>query len=902
MNSTLQCLAHTGPLRSYFLSGEFAHDLNKDNPLGTGGELALEFAKLLEEMWGTKNDNDDDDGDKGNSLYSSHSRNGGYRRTWSAASGSSNVVYPRDFKYTLGKHAEQFMGYNQHDSQELATYLLDALHEDTNRISKKPYVEKPEQGENEPDYDAANRAWDLHLKREDSRVMDNFMGQVKSRVECPVQGCGRVSTTFDPFMYLSVPLPGASERTIEIDYYSMDPQERVKKFKVTLPKIANCAELRKRLASMINEFVFTSSSDNIMAENIVLGEKFQKEIYTYYDRNDEIGKIRESDLVVAFEVASVSSIHDEIKTHEQNNPRPVVNDDLNEYEQLDERPYGRLQLDVSTMTKLNRGEEWETRIIAYLEQPTFFATLMNPKRKKVEERKKFHRDLKRFVNRCYASPECTNQLRGRVTPSSDLELESCDGNDSEDGKMSPTSTVATQLSATAVDDESTLSLRELCAQSSTFRNIETTEDVATLEFFSKKLLQHLRNEKEVKKIEHTGGAEIQIVFRRNTRGIRNQSQTFASPLVLRISPTLTVFGLREMLSNRLSRVLQPTNSRNAVNEVTKEEKIDMNDEMDCGPDQNNSYFPNCSEALNLMRQIPMTYERGGSGYTSYRYTSKGNSYRKLGSISTHDDNTTSQRSMFARPDDEEEKELVLDHVGSQGKVNLCFVTSTTEKMFNDEEWTKVETISDPNAEDNESKVTSVTDCISKYCQIEQLEDSEMWYCSRCKEHVRAWKQFHLYRTPPILIIHLKRFHYSALTHRRDKIDSFIDFPLEGLDLSDEVKFSEVGKEPIYDCYAVSNHFGGLGGGHYTAYALNDDGEWCNFDDSRVTTNVDISEVISKSAYVLYYKRRDVKTDNESWINRALPSSCSREPSPVTADMDIEGGDTDNNIYGMNGDI
>jgi ubiquitin C-terminal hydrolase len=30
------------------------------------------------------------------------------------------------------------------------------------------------------------------------------------------------------------------------------------------------------------------------------------------------------------------------------------------------------------------------------------------------------------------------------------------------------------------------------------------------------------------------------------------------------------------------------------------------------------------------------------------------------------------------------------------------------------------------------------------------------------------------------------------------------------------------EKPIYDCYAVTN-FGGLGGGHYTAYALHDGG-------------------------------------------------------------------------------
>ena len=36
----------------------------------------------------------------------------------------------------------------------------------------------------------------------------------------------------------------------------------------------------------------------------------------------------------------------------------------------------------------------------------------------------------------------------------------------------------------------------------------------------------------------------------------------------------------------------------------------------------------------------------------------------------------------------------------------------------------------------------------------------------------------------------------------------------------------------YDLIAVSNHFGGMGGGHYTAYAKNCvDQRWYNFDDT-----------------------------------------------------------------------
>ena len=38
---------------------------------------------------------------------------------------------------------------------------------------------------------------------------------------------------------------------------------------------------------------------------------------------------------------------------------------------------------------------------------------------------------------------------------------------------------------------------------------------------------------------------------------------------------------------------------------------------------------------------------------------------------------------------------------------------------------------------------------------------------------------------------------------------------------------------IYDLYAIDNHYGGLGGGHYTAFAKND-GVWYEYDDNRVS--------------------------------------------------------------------
>ncbi len=49
--------------------------------------------------------------------------------------------------------------------------------------------------------------------------------------------------------------------------------------------------------------------------------------------------------------------------------------------------------------------------------------------------------------------------------------------------------------------------------------------------------------------------------------------------------------------------------------------------------------------------------------------------------------------------------------------------------------------------------------------------------------------------------------------------------------------------------------GGMGGGHYTAFARNfRTGGWYNLDDSYVGP-VDPSQIVSKMAYVLFYRRR-----------------------------------------------
>ena len=139
------------------------------------------------------------------------------------------------------------------------------------------------------------------------------------------------------------------------------------------------------------------------------------------------------------------------------------------------------------------------------------------------------------------------------------------------------------------------------------------------------------------------------------------------------------------------------------------------------------------------------------------------------------------------------------------------------------------------------------------------------YCSSCKEHRRAIKKMQFWKLPDILVLHLKRFEWRN-AYFGGKINALVDFPLNGLDMSPHVvEGSPCGgsdESLLYDLVGVSNHFGVMGGGHYTAFArdlrekgVREKGRWIHFDDSRFEV-VDEDEVVTEAAYLLFYQRRN----------------------------------------------
>jgi ubiquitin C-terminal hydrolase len=156
--------------------------------------------------------------------------------------------------------------------------------------------------------------------------------------------------------------------------------------------------------------------------------------------------------------------------------------------------------------------------------------------------------------------------------------------------------------------------------------------------------------------------------------------------------------------------------------------------------------------------------------------------------------------------------------------------------------------------DKPKKAISLHDCMQRFLAAEVLSEGDAWFCSGCKNHVQAEKQIGLWKLPPVLIIHLKRFAFLSNRYR-EKLEELVEYPLEGLDMSPYLLpgAPEAGRV-AFDLFAVSNHMGGLGGGHYTAFARPGENWWL-FNDEATSVVENSSRIVSPNSYILYYRRR-----------------------------------------------
>ncbi|OMJ94630.1 hypothetical protein SteCoe_2120 [Stentor coeruleus] len=215
MNSAIQCLAHCEDLTRFFLCDDYAKKINRNNPLGTKGKLAVAYAEILKVM----------------------------------KSGREKSIAPWSLKKTIASVASQFEGYQQHDSHEFLSYLISGLHEDLNQIHKKPYDGSDIKFTN--DQEVADESWRRHHLRNKSVIVDLMYGQYKSTLKCPK--CLKISYAFDPYNCLSLPIPQSSQKKTDVSYIPYMYDEDLVSISCFYDQNNTIADLKAQVANKINK-------------------------------------------------------------------------------------------------------------------------------------------------------------------------------------------------------------------------------------------------------------------------------------------------------------------------------------------------------------------------------------------------------------------------------------------------------------------------------------------------------------------------------------------------------------------------------------------------------------------------------------------------------------------------
>lgn len=261
MNSALHCLSHVELLTRYFLSNQYKRDLNRDNPLGTGGNLAEEYDALLKEMY----------------------------------FGTVPSISPANFKRAISRFAPQFSGFQQHDAQELLAYIIDGLHEDLNRVKHKPYVEVKESDGLQDDAAVAKEAWKCHLLRKDSIFVDHVQGQFNSTVVCPI--CNKVSITFDPFNCIQLELPQQQNRQSEVIFVPSEPGKSMTRYLVEVPKKGSVLQLKRALGKLCS----------VSLSSLLAADIYHSMTYRIIGDTERLNRLREGDRILMYQVDCTST-------------------------------------------------------------------------------------------------------------------------------------------------------------------------------------------------------------------------------------------------------------------------------------------------------------------------------------------------------------------------------------------------------------------------------------------------------------------------------------------------------------------------------------------------------------------------------------------------------------------
>ncbi|KKY23376.1 putative ubiquitin c-terminal hydrolase [Diplodia seriata] len=809
MNSALQCIRSVEELTAYFMQNKYKEELNGDNPLGHGGSIAKAYAGLLA------------------SIYDES---------------SPTSFAPKNFKFALGRAQPMFSGYGQQDSQEFLSFLVDGLHEDLNRIIKKPYIENPDSDDNTYKDPEAIKALgekyrENHRARNDSVAMDLFNGFYKNTMVCPE--CDKVSITFDPYSSLTLQMP--IEKNWQHSIYFVPLVGRPVQIDVDIEP--------NRPLSAIKEFI-AQRIPNVDPKRIMMSEIYSHKFYKHFEDRQAIveSSIQERDEIVCYELDDVPTNWPPAKkSGKARSTYPFNQSEDDEIPDIDSPMADKLVVPVFHRVRKSPSNRWDV---------TLWPTHVLVTRDQAKD-----------------SDEILRKVIGRVAGMTTREILN------EEGSASPRDESDTVVTA----DEDASSNADARVQANSVEGDESIVDVTMTE----------PGEADKAKSDDNANDDVTMQEQSSMPSVL-QPGNFIPPELRRlftlkyaklgndILPTgWSGLDAREYATLE-SRIPAPTSRRSSIQSTASgsTQATQRSGTPESDVDEDTPQFSNTLESFepeqseDELAPVSMNKQANRQKFQNKQARrAKGKKGRKMKTYSRKDRRTGTNVRASSEPVSEPDGEpmllrpgevIVVDWESESFDALFGGKISDKSEMRGIGTWDLTETLPDTELAEKKKKRAArkksgitLEDCFAETAKTEILSEENAWYCNRCKELRRASKTLEIWTAPDILVVHLKRF--GANRGFRDKVDILVDFPIEGLDISERVGLSE-GKPLIYDLFAVDNHFGGLGGGHYTAVAKNFyDGQWYDYNDSMVSKKSP-SNLVSGSAYLLFYRRRRTADD------------------------------------------
>ena len=139
---------------------------------------------------------------------------------------------------------------------------------------------------------------------------------------------------------------------------------------------------------------------------------------------------------------------------------------------------------------------------------------------------------------------------------------------------------------------------------------------------------------------------------------------------------------------------------------------------------------------------------------------------------------------------------------------------------------------------------TLENCLSKFTEKEKLDD---YNSDNYDNNVIFHKQISFLKLPKDLIIIFKRFENTST-----KKTTSIKYPFK-LNMKPFCSGYSSRKDHIYNLYGVVIHNGSMNGGHYYAHVKNFSNKWTCYNDHRCFGVDDPEDVITKDAYILFYR-------------------------------------------------